>query len=68
MLLDRYLCLVTLVYCGQTVGWVKMPLGMEVGLAPCHIVLHGGPAPHGKGYSSLHTLSRFTDAGMPASV
>jgi len=21
---------VTLVYCGQTVGWIKMPLGMEV--------------------------------------
>jgi len=24
---------VTLVYCGQTVGWIKMPLGMEVGLS-----------------------------------
>ena len=23
---------VTLVYCGQTVGWIKMPLGTEVGL------------------------------------
>ena len=23
---------VTLVNCGQTVGWIKMPLGMEVGL------------------------------------
>jgi len=23
---------VTLVYCGQTVGWIKMKLGMEVGL------------------------------------
>jgi len=22
----------TLVYCGQTVGWIKMKLGMEVGL------------------------------------
>ena len=22
----------TLVYCGQTVEWIKMPLGMEVGL------------------------------------
>jgi len=21
------------VYCGQTAGWIKMPLGMEVGLA-----------------------------------
>ena len=31
---------VTLVYCGQTVGWIKMPLGTEVGLGPGHIVLH----------------------------
>jgi len=21
-------------YCGQTAGWIKMPLGMEVGLIP----------------------------------
>jgi len=33
------------VYCGQTVGWVNMPLGMEVGLGPGHIVLDGDPAP-----------------------
>jgi len=35
---------VTLVYCGQTVGWIKMPLGTEVGLAPGDIVLDGDPA------------------------
>jgi len=35
---------VTLVYCGQTVGWIKMKLGMEVGLGPGHIVLDGDPA------------------------
>ena len=35
---------VALVYCGQTVGWIKMPLGMEVGLGPGHIVLDGDPA------------------------
>ena len=29
------------VYCGQTAGWSKMPLGMEVGLAPAHIALDG---------------------------
>jgi len=28
------LCLSTLVYCGQTVGWIRMPLGMKVGLGP----------------------------------
>ena len=26
-------------------GWIKMPLGMKVGLGPCHIVLDGDPAP-----------------------
>jgi len=36
---------VTLVYCGQTVGWIKMKLGVEVGLRPGHIVLDGDPAP-----------------------
>ena len=25
-------CLVTLVYCDQTVGWIEMPLGTQVGL------------------------------------
>jgi len=45
----RDLCLsdlsVTLVYCGQTVGWIKMPLGYrtEVGLGPG--VLHVDTVP-----------------------
>jgi len=47
MLSDRCLSChvlsVTLVYCGQTVGWIKMKLGMEVGLGPDHIVLDGDP-------------------------
>jgi len=30
---------VTLVYCGQTVGWITMRLGMEVGFGPRHVVL-----------------------------
>jgi len=42
-------CLVMLVYCGQTVGWIKMPLGAEVGLGPGDIVLDGGPSPSRKG-------------------
>jgi len=33
------------VYCGQTAGWIKMALGMEVGLGPGYIVLDGEPAP-----------------------
>ena len=49
MLSDRCpVCLsvmsVTFVYCDQTVGWIKMELGMEVGLDPSHIVLDGDPA------------------------
>jgi len=32
---------VTFVHCGQTVGWIKMPPGVEVGLGPGHIVLDG---------------------------
>jgi len=41
---DRCLsCLsVTLVYCGQTVGWMKMKLSVEVG--PGHIALNGDSA------------------------
>ena len=40
---------VTLVYCGQTVGWIKIKLGMEVGLGPGHIELDGDPAHPPKG-------------------
>jgi len=38
-----------LVYCGQTVGWIKMQLGTEVGLGSGHIVLDGDPTPLPKG-------------------
>jgi len=34
---------VTLVYCGQTVGWIKIKLVTQVG--PGHIVLDGDPGP-----------------------
>jgi len=33
------------VHCGKTAGWIKMPLGMEVGLSPGHFVLDGNWAP-----------------------
>ena len=33
------------VYCDQTAGWIKMPLGTEVGLGPDVIVLDRDPAP-----------------------
>jgi len=32
------------VCCGQTAGWIKMPLVTKVGLGPGYIVLHGDPA------------------------
>jgi len=35
----------TLVYCGQTVGWIKMLLGTEAGLGPGDTALHGDQAP-----------------------
>ena len=38
------------VCCGQTAGWIKMPLGTKVCLGPNHIVLHGDPVPQ-KGHS-----------------
>ena len=41
---------VTMVYCGQTVGWIKTKLGTEVGLCPGHTV-RWGPSPPPKGRS-----------------
>ena len=32
----------------NAVGWIKMPLGTEVGLSPGDFVLHGNPAPLSK--------------------
>jgi len=40
------------VCCGQMVELIKMPLGTEVGLSPCNIVLDGNPAPPKKGHWS----------------
>jgi len=36
-------------YRGQTVLWIKMKLGMEIGLGPIHIVLDGAQLPLPKG-------------------
>ena len=35
--------------CGQTVTWINLPLGTEVGLDPGHIVFDGNRAPPPKG-------------------
>ena len=43
---------VTFVHCGQTVGRIKVKLGVQIGLGPGHIVLDGDPAlPPLKGHS-----------------
>jgi len=56
---------VTLVYCGQTVGCIKMKLGMDVGLGPSHIVLDGDPAPPSKGHSPhfwpMYVVAKWLD-------
>ena len=40
---------VTLVYCGQTVGRIKLKLGKQVGLGPGHVVLDGTQLSSSKG-------------------
>ena len=37
------------VRCGQTAGWIKMPLGMEVGLSPGDFVRQTPSSPHERG-------------------
>ena len=41
------------VYCGRTAGWIKMVLGMEIGLSPGDFVLDEDPSPPQKGASLL---------------
>jgi len=48
---------VTLVYCSQTVRWIKMKLGIEVGLGPGHIALDGDPASSPKKGPNFQTMS-----------
>ena len=52
----------TLVRCGETVGWIKMKLGMQVGLSPRH-VLDGDRAPLPKDWGTAH---QFLDISVVA--
>ena len=68
---DRSVCpvclSVTLVYCAQTIGWIKMKLGMEVGLGPGHMVLDGDPAPLPKrGTAPMPQFSAHVCCGQAA--
>jgi len=50
------------VCCGQTAGWIKMALGMKVGLGPGHIVLDDDPAPLPKrGHSPQFSAHFYCD-------
>ena len=40
-------------------GWIRMALGMEVGLGPSHIVLDGDPAPLPKKGAHPQFLAHF---------
>ena len=53
------------VYCGQTVAWIKMPLGREVEVGPGDVVLDGDPAPP-KGHSPLPQFSADVCCGQTA--
>jgi len=55
---------VTLVYCGQTAGRIKIKLGMEVGLGPGHIVSDRDPPPPQKeGHSPTFRPCLFWQKG-----
>jgi len=56
---------VTLVCCGQTVGWIRMPLGTEVGLGPGHIVLNGNSHPSPR-LQKEHTPANFRPMSVVA--
>jgi len=45
------------VCCGQTTGWIKTPLGTEVGLGPGDIVLDGDPDPPKSGTAAPSAIS-----------
>jgi len=48
------------VHCGQTAGWIKMPLGPKVGLSPGDSVLDGDqPSPHEGGGASSPIFGPF---------
>jgi len=56
-------------YCGQTAGWMKMPLGTEVDLGPGHIVLETGTEPPSfRPMSIVATVTHLSYCGANKSV
>jgi len=54
------------VYCGQTAGWIKMPVGMEVGFGPLDIVLDGDPSAPTKIWRTSPQFSAHVYCGQRA--
>jgi len=54
------------VYCGQTAGWIKVPLGTAIGLDPGHIMLDGDPAPSPQKWGSAPQFSAYVYCGQAA--
>ena len=48
------------VYCGQTAGWMKTPLGTEIDLGLGHIVLDGDPGPSPQKGGGHNSSPRFS--------
>jgi len=57
-------CPVCLSVCGQTVGWVNIPLGTELDHGRDHTVLDGDPAPPRKGAQQPPHLSHHVCCGQ----
>ena len=56
------------VYCGQTAGWMKTPLGTEADLGPGHIVLDGDPALPRKGHISPRSFRPMSIVGKRSPI
>jgi len=55
------------VHCGQTTGWMKMPLGTEADLAPGHI--DGVPALHERGTAApIFSAHVYCGHGRPSQL
>ena len=56
-------------FCGQTAGWMKMPLGTEVELGPGHIVLDGVPALRERGRAApIFSAHVYCGHGRPSQL
>jgi len=53
-----------LVYCGQTAGWIEMPLGTEVNVGPSDILLDGVTASHKMGAAPSFRFMRIVAKRM----